>query len=504
VVEQQIRYCTSRDGVSIAYATTGQGYPVVKAANWLGHLEFDLHGIWNHWITELSKDNLLVRYDQRGCGLSDRAVQDFSFEGCVNDLESVVDSAGLDRFALLGMSHGGSVSVAYAARHPERVSHLILYGSFARGWSKLGLPPQKVEEMEAITKLIGLGWGRDNPTFRQLFTTGFMPDATAEQMRGFNEYQRVSTSPENAVRLWKLIGDTDVLALLPKVSMPTVVFHARGDQQITFRNGAQLAASIRGARFVPLESRNHILLEDEGAWREFLHEYRRFLGVRDDAAGPPLMAGVSSGQPTLDGLLKGYPNKSAILVVGPLGSAKESLLYRFIQDGLVHGDTCLYVTRLSTNEVLEDAKGFGIDMGGKGPLWMSRDSGQVRCDVNNLASLSFNVKEVLRQNANRRIRVALDIISSVLIINAAETVYRFLTQLFQEVKEYDAVLLATLEETMHKPEVLASMEQVFDGVVAIKTSDAGSNRGPTLQVKKMRGTPNVLETRWEPDRAPQK
>jgi len=364
------------------------------------------------------------------------------------------------------------------------------------------LPPSKVEEMEAITKLIGLGWGRDNPTFRQLFTTGFIPDATAEQMRGFNEYQRVSTSPETAVRIWKLIGDTDVLDLLPKVSVPTVVFHARGDQEITFRNGVQLAASIRGARFVPLESRNHILLEGESAWREFLVEYRRFLGVRDDAVGPLLLTGMSSGVPALDGLLKGYPTRSAILVVGPSGSAKESLLYQFIQDGLARGDICLYVTRLSTKEVLEDAKGFGIDMREKGPLWISRDSDQVKCDVSNLASLSFNIKEILRQNANHRIRVVVDIVSSVLMINQAETIYRFLTQLFQEVKQYDAVLLATLEETMHKPEVLASMEQVFDGVIALKMSEAGSNRRPTLQVRKMRGTPHVLEMYWETAKVP--
>ena len=501
VVDQQIRYCTSKDGVSIAYATTGQGYPVVKAANWLGHLEFDLQGIWNHWITELSRDNMFVRYDQRGCGLSDRAAQDLTFEGCVSDLEAVVDSAGLERFALLGMSHGGSVSIAYAVRHPERVSHLVLYGAFARGWSRLGLPPQKVEEMEAITKLIGLGWGRDNPTFRQLFTTGFIPDATVEQMREFNEYQRVSTSPENAVRFWKLIGNTDVLDLLPRVSVPTIVFHARGDQEITFRNGAQLAALIRGARLVPLESRNHILLENESAWKEFLFEYRRFAGVRDEAAGPPLLTGVSSGVPALDGLLKGYPAKSAILVVGPSGSAKESLLYQFVQDGLGHGDLCLYVTRLSTREVLEDAKGFGIDMSAKGPMWISRDS-EVRCDVNNLASLSFNIKEILRQHTNQRIRVVVDVVSSALMINQAETIYRFLSQLFQEVKQYDAVLLATLEESMHKPEVLASMEQVFDGVIALKTSEGGSNRRPVLQVRKMRGTPHVLETYWETGKAP--
>jgi len=503
VIEQQIRYCTSKDGVSIAYATTGEGYPIVKAANWLGHLQFDLQGIWNHWIIELSKHNLLVRYDQRGCGLSDRRIQDFSFERCVDDMEGVVDSLGLERFALFGMSHGASVSIAYAVRHPDKVSHLILYGGFAQGWAKSGLPPERIEELEAVAKLMRSGWGRDDPAFRQIFTSWFMPNATAEQMQAFNEYQKVSASPDNAARLYRLIGDTDVLNLLPSVSVPTTVLHARGDRLIPFRDGVKLAATIPRARLVPLESKNHVLLADEPAWKEFLLEYRRLLGVKEKEGGAPLPGGTSSGIPALDNLLvKGYPSKSAILVVGPSGSVKQSLLYHFIQDGLVRGDACLYVTRLSNKEVLEDAKGFGIDMDEKGLLWLSRDSDQARCDVGNLASLSFNIKEILRQNANRKIRIALDITSSVLIINQTETTYRFLTQLFQEAKKYDAVLLATLEETMHKPDVLASMEQVFDGVVVFKMPTDGSSMRPTLQVRKMRGTPYSLEMQWEMERTP--
>jgi KaiC/GvpD/RAD55 family RecA-like ATPase len=303
------------------------------------------------------------------------------------------------------------------------------------------------------------------------------------------------------VKLWRLIGDTDVLDLLPKVSAPTIVFHARGDQMIAFRSGAQLAASIRGARFVPLESRNHILLEGESAWKEFLLEYRRFFGVKMETTAP-LLTGVSSGIPALDESLKGYPSKSAILVVGPSGSAKESLLYRFVQDGLVHGDACLYVTRMSVREIVEDAKGFGIEMDEKGPSWLSRDNAQAKGDVNNLATLSFSIKEFLRENANRRIRIVVDITSAVLMVNQAETVYRFLTQLFQEAKQYDVVLLATLEESMHKPEILAAMEQVFDGVIAIKTPEDGPNGRRVLQVRKMRGVPHPLETRLEVERAP--
>jgi class 3 adenylate cyclase/pimeloyl-ACP methyl ester carboxylesterase len=279
---QQIRFCTSKDGVSIAYEVTGQGPPMVKAANWLGHLQFDSQGIWKHWVEELSRDNLLVRFDQRGCGLSDRKVPEFSFERCVDDLECVIDSLRLEHFDLLGMSHGGSVCVAYAVRHPKRVNHLIIYGAFARGWAKAGLRVQKVEEMEALSKLIGSGWGRNNPAFRQIFTSLFMPDATPEQVSQFNELQKISSSPENAVALFKVIGDTDVFSLLSKVTVPTIVFHARQDNLVPFRNGLLIASTIPGARFIPLESRNHILQKGEDAWNRFLIEYRHFIGVNGD------------------------------------------------------------------------------------------------------------------------------------------------------------------------------------------------------------------------------
>ena len=288
MIEQQIRFCTTQDGAKIAYATNGQGYPLVKAGNWIGHLQFDLTGIWKHWIAEFSRYNLFIRYDQRGCGLSDRSIHNFTFEKCVEDLESVADNLRLERFDLLGMSHGGAVSIAYAVRHPERVTRLILYGAFARGWNKVGWPAHKIEEMEAVMKLMRTGWGRDNPVFRQIFTSWFMPEATTEQMREFNEYQKVSTSPENAVQLARLISDTDVSSLLSQVSVPTFVFHARGDSVASFRSGIELASSILGARFVPLESKNHILLENEPAWNEFLGECRNFLGVNERRAAENL------------------------------------------------------------------------------------------------------------------------------------------------------------------------------------------------------------------------
>ena len=207
--EQEIRFCTASDGVRIAYATIGEGPPLVKAANWLSHLEFDWRSpVWRHWLDELSRDHLFVRYDERGCGLSDRSVEDFSFEAWVRDLESVVDDLALERFTLLGISQGGPVAIAYAALHPERVSRLILYGTYAQGWAKRGLG--ETEECKAILTLMREGWGRDNPAYRQIFTTSFIPDGSEEQIRWFDELMRVSTSGENAARFWTEFGNIDV------------------------------------------------------------------------------------------------------------------------------------------------------------------------------------------------------------------------------------------------------------------------------------------------------
>ena len=194
--------------------------------------------------------------------------------------------------------------------------------------------------------------------------------------------------------------------------------------------------------------------------------------------------------PALDPLLgDGYPDKSTVLVVGPPGIGKEALGYWFTQSGLLQGDFCLYVTRLSVKEVLQDEKGFGIDTQQKVPLWCASDGGQIRFDVNDLAGLSYDIKETLKQNAGRRVRIVLDAVSSLLMLNQPETIYRFLTQLFADVKQYDAVLLATLEEGMHQPQVLAAMQQLFDGVVEMRLYEEGLRVLPLLRIRKMRGVP---------------
>jgi pimeloyl-ACP methyl ester carboxylesterase/DNA-binding CsgD family transcriptional regulator len=275
---QQIRFCTSSDSVRLAYAVTGKGPPIVRAAHWLTHIEFDWASpVWRHWLAEFSRGRTLVRYDERGCGLSDWDAADLSFESWVRDLEVVVDAAGLTRFALIGISQGGAVAVAYAVRHPERVSHLVLYGAFARGKRARARTQEEFDENEMTISLAVRGWGSENPAYRQMFATLFFPEGSPEQHRWFTDMQRLSTSADNARRLLHEVSDVDVRALAPRVSCPTLVLHARDDARIAFDEGRLLAALIPGARLVPLESRNHILLENEPAWGEFVGEVRAFL-----------------------------------------------------------------------------------------------------------------------------------------------------------------------------------------------------------------------------------
>lgn len=280
MIEQQIKFCTTRDGVRIAYCTAGKGYPLVKAANWLSHMEFYwISPVTRHWPRDLSKHNHFIMYDGRGTGLSDWKVEDNSLEAWVGDLEAVVDSAGLHQFDLLGISGGSAISIAYTVRHPERVSHLILYGAFARGWAKLGLPQHKLEALHALAKITEIGWGGSNPAYRQIFTTMFVPEANTEFVRSFNEMERMSTSPEIAAKFWLEIGKIDVFDKLPQVRVPTLVLHARNDKMAPFEAGRQIAALIPDARFVPIESNNHLLQENEPAWPRFLSEIHRFTGA---------------------------------------------------------------------------------------------------------------------------------------------------------------------------------------------------------------------------------
>ena len=277
--EQHIQFCRTADGANLAYTSVGEGTPLVKVANWLSHLEYDWTSpVWRHWVEGLSRHHCFIRYDQRGCGLSDWDVDEFSLEAWVSDLEAVVEAAGVDRFALLGISQGGPIAITYAVRHPENVTHLILHGSYARGRRHRNPNADQNREIEVFQELIALGWGKSNPAFRQVFTTMFMPDATVEQMQWFNELQRVSASPENAVRIRSQFSTINVSSIAPLIKIPTLIFHPKNDAVVPFQEGRLLATLIPKSKFVPLESNNHILLADEPAWEKFLEEVALFLG----------------------------------------------------------------------------------------------------------------------------------------------------------------------------------------------------------------------------------
>jgi DNA-binding winged helix-turn-helix (wHTH) protein/pimeloyl-ACP methyl ester carboxylesterase len=276
-LRQEVHFCTAPDGAQIAYSTVGEGLPLLKTANWLNHLEYDWESpVFSPLLRAIAAEHRLIRYDARGSGLSDWNVQDLSFEAFVRDLETVVEAAGIKRFALLGISQGCAISIAYAVRHPERVSHLVLYGGFARGRRMRGLP-EETANSAAMVQLMRQGWGQENPAFRQMFTSLFIPGGTPEQMQWWNDLQRITASPENAVRFREIVDSIEVSDLLPRVKTPTLVLHCRGDAVQPFDEGRRLAAGIAGASFIALEGRNHVPLKGEPAWDRLVAEIRDFI-----------------------------------------------------------------------------------------------------------------------------------------------------------------------------------------------------------------------------------
>ncbi|MGO8910879.1 MAG: alpha/beta fold hydrolase [Bradyrhizobium sp.] len=274
----QIRFCKSSDGVRIAYSQAGSGPAMIEVATWLNHLEYDWKSpIWSARLVELTTNYTLTRYDGRGCGLSDQNPRNLTFDNLVADLEAVVEAAGLKRFILLGCCQGGPVAIAYAARHPERVSHLVLYGAYSRGKLKRNPSRQDIDEAETMLKLVELGWGQDNPAFRQVYTALLIPDSRPEQYSWFIDMQRMTISPRNVVRLMRALDQIDISDALTNIRCPTVVLHAREDRRIPFAEGQMIALSIPNAEFVPLDSRNHLLLNHQPAWRQFLDETARFI-----------------------------------------------------------------------------------------------------------------------------------------------------------------------------------------------------------------------------------
>jgi pimeloyl-ACP methyl ester carboxylesterase/DNA-binding CsgD family transcriptional regulator len=285
-MQQTIRFVKASDGARLAVGVSGSGQPLVKSANWLSHLEFDWQSpVWRHWFQFLSAGHQLIRYDPRGCGLSDWDVDKLSQEAQLADLEAVIDASGLDHFPLLGISQGGATCIEYAVRYPERVTKLVLYGAYAEGWGQRSDESRRAGM--ALIELIRQGWWQDNPAFRQLFGSLFIPDANAEQIRWFSDLMRTTTRPAIAAQIFESFGNINVRALLPAVQVPTVVIHARGDARIPLDQGRLLASEIPGAHFVTLEGRNHILLEAEPAWERFCETFNEFLGVAAPAPAHP-------------------------------------------------------------------------------------------------------------------------------------------------------------------------------------------------------------------------
>lgn len=277
---QTIAFTRAADGIRLAYAVAGQGPPLVRAANWMTHLGYDIESpVWSHWVRDLSRSHTFIRYDERGCGLSDWEAGAFTFDDWVADLESVVEALGLQQFPLLGVSQGGAVAVAYAAKHPERVTKLVLCGAYARGRAVRAVGEQEKRAAALDLDLARVGWGKDDPAFRQVFAAQFLPDGSRADWAAFDQLQRRTTSPENAVRFLEEFATIDVREQARDVRCPTLILHSREDHRVPMQSGQELAAMIPDARLVALDSKNHLLTSDEPAWQIFCDEVVGFLGA---------------------------------------------------------------------------------------------------------------------------------------------------------------------------------------------------------------------------------
>jgi pimeloyl-ACP methyl ester carboxylesterase/DNA-binding CsgD family transcriptional regulator len=307
----EIRFCTAPDGARLAYAVHGRGPPLVRVATWLTHLELDWASpVWRHWLDRLGESHTVLRYDERGCGLSGPGVQELSVETWVGDLEAVIDAAGFERFVLLGVSQGAAIAVAYAARHPDRISDLVLYGGYVRGRPLRG----QAEEEDALIAAIRAGWTSDEPAYRHLFSMLFLPHGTPEQMAWYDELLRMTTTADAAVRLFRARGAVDVRDAAPRVKARTLVIHARDDRVVPVEEGRLLGSLIPGARLIVLDSANHILLADEPVWEQFLDELREFLGVSTAPATSALFDDLSPRELEVLGLVAAGLTNDAIAV----------------------------------------------------------------------------------------------------------------------------------------------------------------------------------------------
>lgn len=324
-LNQSIRFCSSADGTRIAVASCGEGPVILRAAHWMSHVHYDLESpVWRPWLQALSVRNRFVRYDPRGCGLSDRHVADLSIDAWHTDLEAVAASIEAPRFVLLGLSQGGALAVAYASKHPERVSHLVLLNAYARGARVRARTEAERLEAETLVNFVRIGWGRDNPAFCRFFTNLFIPDGTDEQHRWWGDLERMTATADVAAQLlWQMQG-INVLDLAAQLRIPTLVAHCRGDMRVPFEEGCRLAATIPDARFVPLESKNHVLLPNEPAWAVFHAELADFLGQEQPTQSRAVReAGLTPAETAiLELVAEGLDNRS---IADRLGKSEKTV-----------------------------------------------------------------------------------------------------------------------------------------------------------------------------------
>lgn len=322
MLRQSIQFRTSRDGSRIATATCGDGPTILRAAHWLSHCQYDLESpVWLPWLEALSRRHRFVRYDPRGCGLSDRFVADLSIAAWQEDLEAVASAVDAP-CVLLGQSQGGALAIRYAIAHPDRVSHLVLLNAYAQGaWVRATTDRERLEA-ETMVNFVRVGWGRENPAFCQFFTNLFIPDGSPEQHRWWGELERLTASPEVAAELLHAMHRIDVRDLARAVRVPTLILQCRGDMRVPFEEGCKLAEAIEGARFVPLESRNHVLLPDEPAWAVCHAEIARFIDA-GDAGAPGTAAGLTPAERAVLALMAaGLDNRS---IAARLGKSEKTV-----------------------------------------------------------------------------------------------------------------------------------------------------------------------------------
>jgi pimeloyl-ACP methyl ester carboxylesterase/DNA-binding CsgD family transcriptional regulator len=328
MMKQDIRFCTTSDGVKLAYALSGQGPPLVMSATWLTHLEHQWRSLaWRPWLDAFSRDHTVLRYDSRGCGLSDRNVKDLSFESWVQDFACVVDAASLGRFVLLATCQGGPIAIEYAARYPERVSHLVLYGTYGRGRLRWTDAQTEVEKGRLLLELTQLGWGQDNHAFLQVWASAFQPGGTLEHLRSWSDQMRRATSAETAVRLLQIGWTADVTSAARRIKCPVLVAHPERDAVVPIGEGRLLASLIPNSRFVQLDSENHMPLPNEPAWPRLLGELRAFLaepaaGKTDNRGVLPLHELTPRERAVLDGIAEGLDNQE---IAGRLGLSEKTV-----------------------------------------------------------------------------------------------------------------------------------------------------------------------------------